>query len=413
MRPGVLSLSLFALTAAAAAQNQPTPAAPATNPAPAPTPAAQPSAAPDGFVVREGFKVEVAIPEVKGARFMEFGDKGALYISQMTGEITTYRDAGNGRYEPVGTFINETPMVHGLCYKDGWLWFTTSTSVCRAQDKDGDGVADQVFEIANSLPGGSGHWWRPILVAEDGFYTSVGDPGNINDETNTDREKIWKFSLDGKSKALFCAGIRNTEKLRFRPGTTEIWGLDHGSDNFGQKAGDKGGRDQPVTDLNPPDEFNHYVQDGFYGHPFIVGNRVPRYEYLDRPDIHELAAKTTPPEWCVGAHWATNGFCFIDPAVNDKTKAFPAELSGDALIGCHGSWNSSKPVGYCIARIRFDKDPRLGGHPVGLEKIVSTIDATGKVRARPVDCVQAPDGSVLFSADQPGRVYRLTCTLPR
>jgi hypothetical protein len=25
-----------------------------------------------------------------------------------------------------------------------------------------------------------------------------------------------------------------------------------------------------------------------------------------------------------------------------------------------------------------------------------------------VDCVQAPDGSVLFSADQPGRVYRVT-----
>jgi glucose/arabinose dehydrogenase len=41
-------------------------------------------------------------------------------------------------------------------------------------------------------------------------------------------------------------------------------------------------------------------------------------------------------------------------------------------------------------------------------KIVKTLEAENEVvRARPVDCAQAPDGSILFSADQPGRVYRI------
>ena len=31
-----------------------------------------------------------------------------------------------------------------------------------------------------------------------------------------------------------------------------------------------------------------------------------------------------------------------------------------------------------------------------------------KVLARPVDCVEAPDGSILFSCDQTKRIYRIT-----
>ena len=51
---------------------------------------------------------------------------------------------------------------------------------------------------------------------------------------------------------VFATGIRNTEKIRHRPGTTEIWGWDHGSDNFGRRHGEKTGQNQPITDLLPP-----------------------------------------------------------------------------------------------------------------------------------------------------------------
>jgi glucose/arabinose dehydrogenase len=368
-----------------------------------------PAQGPDGLVVREGYQVTPAISDLPGARFMEFDDKGTLYVSRPdSGDIVAFRSPKNdGKYEKVGTFVAGKPSVHGLCFRDGWLWFTTSGTVNKAQDKDGDGKADEVIEVVGGLPKG-GHWWRSIFVAEDGFFTSIGDSGNITDEMKSDRQKIWKYSLDGKERELFISGIRNTEKLRYRPGTTELWGLDHGSDWFGAKVGDKEGS-QPVTDLNPPDEFNKYVKGGFYGHPFVVGNRQVRFEYMDRPDIHELALRTTPPEWCIGAHWATNGFTFLDPALNAKTGAFPVDHGGDAFIAAHGSWNSSLRVGYCIARIVFDKDPVLGGHPCGLVKIVSGLDGRG-YHMRPADVVQAPDGSILFSTDDPGKVYRLTYT---
>ena len=93
---------------------------------------------------------------------------------------------------------------------------------------------------------------------------------------------------------LLAAGVRNNEKLRLRPGTTEVWGVDHGSDWYGRPIGDRQGR-QPITDFNPPDEFNRYAGGAFYGHPFVTDRRLPRVEYYSRPDIVELAERTVVP----------------------------------------------------------------------------------------------------------------------
>jgi glucose/arabinose dehydrogenase len=153
----------------------------------------------------------------------------------------------------------------------------------------------------------------------------------------------------------------------------------------------------PITDLNPPDEMNHYVQGGFYGHPFLVGNRVPRYEYMNQPDIVELAAKTIPPEWATGAHWAPNAMTFY------TGEQFPKEYRGDAFVAYHGSWNREKKAGYCVTRVLFDQ-----GHPYGELVYVRFLTDDGKVLGRPVDVVVAPDGSLLISDDEGGRIYRLS-----
>lgn len=361
------------------------------------------------FRVRDGYQVTIASEPMDETRFMEFDDEGTLYVScPKNGEIKTLKDGdGDGIYEIVGTFIAGKNQVHGMHFYDGWLWFTQSLAIYRGRDTTGDGVADEVVTIVpeGELPGGRGHWWRPILVTEDGFYTSVGDRGNINNPEGSERQKIWKYSLDGKNKTLFASGIRNNEKYRFRPGTKEMWGVDHGSDWYGRKLGED--RDnQPVTNNHPPCEFNHYTEGGFYGHPFIVGNKLPRIEYYDRPDILELAAKTIPPKWELGAHWAPNGFCFLD-----GSNHFPKDHQGDAFIACHGSWNSSIKVGYCILRILFDDQT---GEPYGALRLVSTLTAddlpAGRegVLGRPVDCVQAPDGTLLFSCDRTNQIYRIT-----
>lgn len=350
--------------------------------------------------VRPGYKVTVAAENVAESRFMVFDDKGTLYVSMPgRGKIVSYR-LKVGKYEPVGDFVSGYPTVHGLDFRDGWVWFTQSKAIHKARDTNGDGIADEVVHVIpeGTLPGGTGHWWRSICVVSDGFFTSVGDPGNIDDQTNSEREKIWKYTLDGKQKTLWSSGIRNTEKLRVRAGSLDLWGADHGSDWFGGPLGDKEGN-QPVTDWNPPCEFNRYTKDGFYGHPFVVGNRVPRIEYQNRKDILELAAQTIPPAWSLGAHWAPNGWTFLtQPGLGPNTV-------GDALVACHGSWNRSVKSGYRVERILFDS---VTGEPYGSLMLVGCLSPTGEVLARPVDVVEAPDGSVLFSDDFGRRIYRIS-----
>lgn len=356
-----------------------------------------PSSSVPAFWVRPGYHVELVAENLGEARFIEFDDKGTLYLSRPNrGDILTLRKKGS-KYETVGTFVSKMQSVHGLHFANGWLWFTQSGAVYRGRDTNGDGVADEVVTVLKDLPSG-GHWWRSIYVVKDGFFTSIGDSGNINDETESDRQKIWKYSLDGLTRTLFASGLRNTEKLRYRPGTTDLYGADHGSDNFGGPLKERAGRNQPVTDFNPPCEFNKYVPGGFYGHPFITGNRVPRIEFQNRPDILEWAGKTIAPAWCFGGHWAPNGFTFV------SKKKLGDDFVGDALVALHGSWNSTKPVGYRVERVMFDP---ATGNPYGAQMLVGTIDATGNVVGRPVDVAEEPDGGILFTDDQTNRIYRI------
>ena len=348
------------------------------------------------FRVRPGYRVTLVAENIGEVRFLEFGNNSTLYVSQpRSGAIITLRER-DGVWTKIADFITEKPTAHGMHFYDGWLWFTQSGAVWKARDTDGDGKADELVQVAADLPSGGGHWWRSILVTPSGFYTSIGDAENASDPMGTDRQKIWKFNFDGSGKRLFASGLRNTEKLRLRPGTDEVWGSDHGSDMFGGSFGETTGN-QPITDHIPPEEFNHYVEGGFYGHPFIVGDHLPRQEFRNRPDLLELAAKTIAPAWSLGAHWAVNGWTFI------QSEALG--LRGDAVMAAHGSWNSRKKVGYRVERILFDS---ITGQPMGNQMLVSLLDETGQVLGRPCDVVETPDGSLLFSDDARGRIYRIT-----
>lgn len=355
------------------------------------------------FWVRPGYQVTVAAV-LPSARFMEFGDDGTLYISEpRAGEVYAFKDKDkDGFYETQATFLADKVRVHGLCFEGGWLWYSESGAIYKARDTNGDGKADEDITVIEDgkLPKGGGHWWRSILVTSDSIFTSIGDAENASDlMEGSEREKVWKFNKDGSGKTLWSGGIRNTEKLRLRPGTQEVWGVDHGSDNMGAPFGESKGN-LPITNLNPPDELNRYDQGKFYGHPFIPGYGFPRLEFKDRPDILALATKTTPPAWNFPAHAASNSFCFVTNA----KKQFPADHTGDLFVAHHGSSNATLKVGYSVDRVCFDKETGL---PFGMLPIVKTMGADGKALARPVDCVEAPDGSILFSDDAGGKVYRI------
>jgi glucose/arabinose dehydrogenase len=359
--------------------------------------------------VRPGYRVTRALPDKvlkQDARFLEFGEDGkTLYLSQRElGTILALRDADeNGVFKTVTTFIKDRRSVQGMDWHDGWLYFSQASegSVSRARDSNGDGVADDIEYVCppGSVPKGGGHPFEGLLVTDTTIYLTCSDPTNMTEELDSDRKTIYAFDIDGKNKRVFCTGIRNTEKLRFRPGTQEIWGFDHGSDNFGARYGEQTGKDQPITDLLPPEELNHYVDGGFYGHPYLSGKRIVRPEFAKREDIVELANKTIPPAWDLPAHWAVLGFTFVE-----KDSHFGADHQGDVFFASHGSWNAIKPVGAVVGRVLFDD---LTGEPYGQQTIV---DCQGPDRryARPVDCAEAPDGTIVWSSDEPPALYRLS-----
>jgi glucose/arabinose dehydrogenase len=346
---------------------------------------------PEGVWVRPGYELSVVVKPENGPRFMALGPDGTLYFNyNSTPEIAAARDTnGDGYYETIIPFLKAEKIIFYVLWHDGWLWYTQSGAIYKARDKNGDGKADENKPVIpwGKLPSGSGHAWRSLLIHNDQIYTSIGDSSNISDETNSERQKIWSFAMDGRDKKLFCSGIRNTEKLVLRPGTDEIWGMDHGSDWFGRPLGDKRGK-QPITDWNPPEEMNKYIEGGFYGHPFIVGNKLPRYEYMKRPDIIDLADKTIIPEWCGGAHWAANSMMFYTGT------QFPPEHKGDAFIAYHGSWNRKEPAGYQVTRVLFEN-----GKPYGELPYVKFLTEDGRKLGRPVDVYQMSDGSLLISED--------------
>ena len=360
------------------------------------------------FTVRDGYKVTLAADKLDECRFLEFDDKENLYVSQpRKGQIVQLRDVDrDGVYETRQTFIEDRKSAHGMFFnpKDGWLYFAQAAdgSVSRARDDDNDGKADRLEYVVKpgGMPKGGGHPFPAPLILEDGsLLVTSSDPTNMTFDLDSDRKTIYRFDADGSNRRVFATGIRNTEKLRYRPGTSDIYGFDHGSDNFGKEYGDIAGKDQPITDLLPPEELNLYTEGSFYGHPYLSGKRIVRPEHANRPDLHELAKKTVPPVWELGAHWAVNGFAFL------SKDHFPGH-KGDLFAAAHGSWNSVQRVGYRVERVMFDP---MTQRPYGSWMIVSTLSKDGQqVLARPVDCAEAPDGTVLFSSDTTKQIYRIS-----
>ncbi|HAV61359.1 MAG TPA: hypothetical protein DCY13_03235 [Verrucomicrobiales bacterium] len=368
---------------------------------------AQSAAVPDGVWVREGYQLSVAVDALKSPRFLAFGPNGTLYVSvPKEGAIYACTDAnGDGIYEKQFDFVegrDPRTILQGMQWHDGWLWFAQLNSISKARDTDGDGKADEIVEVLGEeqLPTGGrgGHSWRALLIHGGKIYTHVGDQTNATDEPidASERKKIWTFNLDGSGKKLFASGLRNSEKLVIRPGTDEVWGVDHDIDELAQKwetpTVAKFGK--PITSHNPPAELNHYQEGHFYGHPWLVGKNQPNPNFLDHPKLVEYASMATIPEWLMPSHSSANSLLFY---TGDKIPG----AHGDAFVAQKGGWNAAEKVGYCLSRVYFED-----GHPWGEQKIVSFLKGD-EVLGRPVDCAQAPDGSIVFSDDSGHKVYRV------
>ena len=82
-----------------------------------------------------------------------------------------------------------------------------------------------------------------------------------------------------------------------------------------------------------------------------------------------------------------------------KADQFPAEYKGDAFVALHGSWNSAKPTGYKVVRIRFKDGKPVGGYENFLTGFRLGDTSPAQVWGRPVGLAVAKDGSLLVTDD--------------
>ncbi len=353
--------------------------------------------------VPPGFRIDMYGSGFRDPRFLLTAPNGDIFVTESrANQIKVLRDTkGSGKPDVVEIFAErDLNKPFGIAfYPPGndpqFLFVANTDGVIRFPYRNGDLKASGPAEKTGAkLSGGAallrsgGHWTRDTVFSPDGkkMYVSIGSRSNDSDNAaEADRARILEFNPDSSGQKVYAWGIRNAVGIAFRPGSDELWMSTNERDELGD-------------DL-PPDYISSIKPGGFYGWPwFYIGNHVdPRHKGKHA----ELADKAIVPDVLVQAHSATLNLCFY------TADQFPAEYKGDIFAVFHGSWNRKKRTGYKIVRVPLD-------HSTGKARgeyedfVTGFVTRDGNVWGRPVGITVAKDGSLLFSEDGNGTIWRVS-----
>lgn len=350
--------------------------------------------------VPAGFKIEEYARGFRDPRFLRVAPNGDLFVTESRhDQIRVLRDTdGDGKPDLNQVFTDRA--LHdpfGIAfYPPGpdpqYLYVANTDGVIRFPYRNGDlkarGPAEKLgAELsAGGLLRGGGHWTRGLVFSPDGkkMYVSIGSASNVSDDAKeADRARIFEFNPDGTGRKVYAWGIRNAVGIAIRPGSDELWMSTNERDGLGDNL--------------VPDYISSVRPGGFYGWPwyYLGDHQDPRHQG-EKP---ALADKAIVPDVLVQAHSASLNLCFYDG------KQFPEEYRGDIFAAFHGSWNRSRRTGYKIVRVPFENGKATGAYE---DFVTGFVTPEGNVWGRPVGVVTAKDGSLLFSEDGHGTIWRVS-----
>jgi glucose/arabinose dehydrogenase len=376
--------------------------------------AAGPNARPQ---VPAGFQIEMVASGIKNPRAMRVAPNGDLFVANsMANEVLVFRMRdGSARPARQEVFATGLYKPYGIAfYPPGpnpqWVYIANADSVVRFPYKNGDlkasGRPQPIVEHIPALH----HWTRDIAFSPDGktLYLAVGSGSNIaldmakepftegglegwiktkplgaTWDTEEKRANVLAFDPNGKNERIFATGLRNCSGLTVQPGTGNLWCVVNERDELGDDV--------------PFEYATHVVEGKFYGWPwyYLGDNEDPRRRG-QRPD---LAGQVTVPDVLFQAHSAPLGIAFYEG------NNFPADYKGDAFVTFHGSWNRGIRTGYKVVRVPFEN-----GKPTGeYEDFITGFVLNDKeVWGRPVGIAVGKDGSMFFSEDGNGTIWRVS-----
>ena len=339
-----------------------------------------------GITLPPGFEIDLYADDVPNARQLTHSASGIVYAgSRGDGRVYAVIDRdGDFRADEVKVIARGLNMPSGVTWHDGSLYVAEISRILRYDDIDAH-LEDPPTPVViyDGLPSDRHHGWKFIDFGPDGWlYVPVGAPCNacLRDPPYA---TIQRIHADGSARETWVSGVRNSVGFAWHPTTGEMWFTDNGRDMLGDDI--------------PSCELNRVTRQGeHFGFPFVHGGDVSDPDYrspVDAPAFVAPAAK-------LGPHVAPLGVIFYTGA------QFPAEYRNSLLIAEHGSWNRSEPIGYRIVRVTLDADSKV----VDQQVFASGWLKGRRVTGRPVDLEQLPDGSVLVSDDDAGRLYRIHST---
>ncbi len=349
--------------------------------------------------VPPGFKIDMFAQGFQDPRVLRVAPNGDIFVVESRqNKIKVIR---GDHAETVEVFTDkDLYLPFGIAFyppgpEPKYLYVANTDGVIRFPYRNGDlkasGPAEKLdikLSGGGFRGGGGGHWTRDLVFSPDGkkLYVSVGSRSNNTDHPiEEERARIFEFNPDGTGKKVYAWGIRNAVGIAFRPGSTDLWMSTNERDNLGE-------------DL-VPDYISRVKRDGFYGWPwFYIGGHADPDHIGKHP---ELVTKVIVPDVLLESHSASLNLCFY------TGEQFPAEYKGDIFAALHGSWNRAKRTGYKIVRVALDhKTGKSNGEYEDF--VTGFVTEDGKVWGRPVGVAVAKDGSLLFSEDGNGTIWRVS-----
>ncbi|GGB77619.1 PQQ-dependent sugar dehydrogenase [Dyadobacter sediminis] len=338
--------------------------------------------------VTSGFKVAKFAEGLGKPRILAVSSTGLVYASDRdAGIVMLLTDTNKDGVADDKKTVANIKQAHGLTIYKNKMYIAAVNEVYVA-DMNANGTLSQPKLLIDDLPDGGQHPNRTIAFGPDGkMYLTVGSTCNACPEPNGENATILIANEDGSGRKVFAKGLRNTIGFGWHPETGEMWGMDHGIDWLG--------------DDEQKEEVNQLKMGADYGWPYIYGEG--KYNPADRPQgdttYQQYLQKTTLPSLTYQAHSAPMQMAFYNGAM------FPAEYKNDAFVAMRGSWNRSNPVGYKIVRMHFEN-----GKPVRFEDFVTgfLVNNNKAHFARLVGVATHTDGSLLFSDDTNGVIYRVS-----
>ena len=310
--------------------------------------------------------------------------------------ITLLRDAdGDGVAEQRFELLQGLNSPFGMALVDGHLYVANTDAVLRFPYRNGDTQIRATGQTVLALPAGpvNHHWTKNLIVSGDGkrLYATVGSNSNVGErgiEAESGRAAIWELELATGASRIFASGLRNPNGMAWEPTTGTLWTVVNERDELG-------------SDL-VPDYMTSVRQGDYFGWPYsYYGQHVDVRVQPPRPD---LVAAARAPDYALGPHTASLGLA--DASGN----SLPLRFAQGMFIGQHGSWNRRPHSGYEVVFVPFSAGLPTGAPP---EPVLSGfLSPDGKAWGRPVAVALDRQGALLVADDVGNAIWRVSASQP-